>query len=218
MKPQPDPESAADAKTPAPAKTPAQAMVVEPAPSVLLKLAIELGPLLVFFGTNAAAGIYAGTASFMAATVVSLAVAWFSYHKLPIMPLVSGVIVLVFGGLTLYLRDDTFIKLKPTIVYTMFAILLAAGLLWRKPVLELLFGPVFTLTDEGWRKLTLRWALFFAAMAVVNELVWRNVSTDAWVSFKAFGFLPLTFLFAILQVPLMQRHGNEPAEQGKDAP
>jgi intracellular septation protein len=185
---------------------------------VLVKLAIELGPLLVFFGTNAAAGIYAGTAAFMAATLVSLLAAWFSYHKLPIMPIVSGVIVLVFGGLTLYLRDETFIKLKPTIVYTMFAALLVAGLLWKKPMLELLFGPVFTLTEEGWRKLTIRWALFFAAMAVVNELVWRNVSTDAWVSFKAFGFLPLTFLFAIAQVPLMQRHGQEPAEQGKDAP
>ena len=185
---------------------------------MLLKLAIELGPLLVFFGTNAAAGIYAGTAAFMAATIVSLVVAWLSYHKLPIMPIVSGVIVLVFGGLTLYLRDETFIKLKPTIVYTMFAVLLAAGLLWKKPMLELLFGPVFTLTEEGWRKLTIRWALFFAVMAVVNELVWRNVSTDAWVSFKAFGFLPLTFLFAVAQVPLMQRHGTEPAEQGKDAP
>ncbi|HTP37329.1 MAG TPA: septation protein A [Methyloceanibacter sp.] len=194
------------------------AKTIEPAPSVLLKLAIELGPLLVFFGTNAAAGIYAGTAAFMAATLVSLLAAWFSYHKLPIMPIVSGVIVLVFGGLTLYLRDETFIKLKPTIVYTMFAALLVAGLLWKKPMLELLFGPVFTLTEEGWRKLTIRWALFFAAMAVVNELVWRNVSTDTWVSFKAFGFLPLTFLFAIAQVPLMQRHGQEPAEQGKDAP
>jgi intracellular septation protein len=218
MKPQPDPKTASAAEAPAATKTGAEAKAIEPAPSVLLKLAIELGPLLVFFGTNAAAGIYAGTAAFMVATIVSLAVAWFSYHKLPIMPLVSGVIVLVFGGLTLYLRDETFIKLKPTIVYTLFAVLLAAGLMWKKPVLELLFGPVFTLTDEGWRKLTLRWALFFAVMAVVNELVWRNVSTDAWVSFKAFGFLPLTFLFAVLQVPLMQRHGNEPAEQGKDAP
>ena len=212
MKPQPDPESSA------PAKTAEQAKTIEPAPSVLLKLAIELGPLLVFFGTNAAAGIYAGTAAFMAATIVSLAAAWFAYHKLPIMPLVSGVIVLVFGGLTLYLRDETFIKLKPTIVYTLFAVLLTAGLIWKKPVLELLFGPVFTLTEAGWRKLTLRWALFFAVMAVVNELVWRNVSTDAWVSFKAFGFLPLTFLFAVLQVPLMQRYSTEPAEQSKDVP
>jgi intracellular septation protein len=201
MKRQPEPNTGAPAK----ADTSGAAL--------LQKLAIELGPLLVFFGTNAAAGIYAGTAAFMVATLISLAVAWLRYHKLPIMPLVSGVIVLVFGGLTLYLRDETFIKLKPTIVYSMFAILLAAGLLMKKPMLELLLGPVFNLTEEGWRKLTLRWALFFVAMAVLNELVWRNVSTDTWVSFKAFGFLPLTFLFAVAQVPLMQRHG-EPVEEG----
>ena len=176
------------------------------------KLAIELGPLLVFFGTNAAAGIYVATAVFMAATLVALGVAWWRYHKIPVMPLVSGAVVLVFGTLTLYLRDDTFIKLKPTIVYSMFAVLLAAGLLMKKPMLELLLGPVFNLTEEGWRKLTLRWALFFVAMAVLNELIWRNVSTDAWVSFKAFGFLPLTFLFALAQVPLMHRHGEPLAE------
>ncbi len=210
MKPQPD------VKTKVPAKAAEAKLATEPAPSVLLKLAIELGPLLVFFGTNAAAGIYAGTAAFMAATVISLCAAWFSYHKVPVMPLVSGVIVLVFGGLTLYLRDDTFIKLKPTIVYTMFAALLAAGLMWKKPMLELLFGPMFTLTEKGWRKLTVRWAVFFAAMAVLNEIVWRNFSTDVWVSFKAFGFLPLTFLFAIAQMPLMQRHGTEPAGEGPD--
>ncbi len=171
-------------------------------PALWPKLAIELGPLLVFFAGNAVAGIYAGTAAFMVATLISLAVARLRYHKLPVMPLVSGVIVLVFGGLTLYLRDDTFIKLKPTIVYSMFAVLLAVGLLLKKPLLELLFGPVFALTEEGWRKLTVRWAAFFVAMAVVNEIVWRNFSTDAWVSFKAFGFLPLTFLFALAQVPL----------------
>jgi intracellular septation protein len=162
------------------------------------------------------AGIYAGTAAFMAATLLSLAVAWLRYHKVPVMPLVSGAIVLVFGGLTLYLRDETFIKLKPTIVYSMFAVLLAAGLLMKKPMLELLLGPVFNLTEEGWRKLTLRWALFFVAMAVLNELIWRNVSTDAWVSFKAFGFLPLTFLFALAQVPLMHRHGERLAETNSE--
>jgi intracellular septation protein len=123
-----------------------------------------------------------------------------------VMPLVSGAVVLVFGTLTLYLRDDTFIKLKPTIVYLTFAAFLGAGLLLRKPVLELLLGSVFNLTEPGWRKLTLRWALFFIAMAVLNEFVWRNVSTDAWVSFKAFGFLPLTFVFAMAQMPLMQRY------------
>ena len=175
-------------------------------PPLPIKLAIELGPLLIFFGTNALYGIYAGTAAFMVATIVSLGIAWFLYHKLPVMPLVSAVVVLAFGALTLYLQDDTFIKLKPTIVYLTFAAFLGAGLLLRKPVLELLLGSVFNLTEPGWRKLTLRWALFFIAMAVLNELVWRNVSTDVWVSFKAFGFLPLTFLFALAQVPLMQRY------------
>ena len=180
---------------------------VESEQSVAAKLLIELGPLLVFFGVNAAYGIFAGTGAFMAATVISLGYAWWRYRKVPVMPLVSAVIVLAFGGLTLYLRDETFIKLKPTIVYAMFAVLLLAGLAFRKPVLALLFGPVFNLTEEGWRKLTVRWALFFVAMAMLNEFVWRNFSTDTWVSFKAFGFLPITFLFAMAQVPLMQRYG-----------
>jgi intracellular septation protein len=185
------------------------------------KLAIELGPLLVFFAANAAAGIYAATASFMAVTLVALAVAWWRYHKLPMMLLVSAAVVFVFGTLTLYLRDDTFIKLKPTIVYLAFAAFLAGGLLLKKPVLELLLGSVFNLTEPGWRKLTARWALFFIAMAALNELVWRNVSTDTWVSFKAFGFLPLTFLFALSQMPLMHRYSDAeaakiPGETPKD--
>lgn len=188
-------------------KAPARSKAEEPAQSVVAKLAVELGPLLVFFGVNAAAGIYAGTAAFMAATSLSLGFAWWRYRKVPVMPLVSAALVLTFGGLTLYLHDDTFIKLKPTIVYTIFAALLLGGLVFRKPVLELLFGPVFNLTEEGWRTLSLRWALFFLAMAVLNEFVWRNFSTNIWVSFKAFGFLPLTFLFAMAQVPLLQRCG-----------
>ena len=211
MKPQPETEPVAKPVVKPVAKP------VEPAQSVAAKLIIELGPLLVFFGVNAAAGIFVGTAAFMAATVVSLGFAWWRYHKVPVMPLVSAVIVVAFGGLTLYLQDDTFIKLKPTIVYTMFAVLLVGGLVTRKPVLELLFGPVFNLTDEGWRKLSLRWAIFFVAMAVLNEFVWRNFSTDTWVSFKAFGFLPITFLFAMAQVPLMQRYGvpeSEASDQG----
>ena len=203
-------------KRPPKRKVRAQAEHADSQPALLPKLAIELGPLLVFFAGNAIAGIYAGTAAFMAATVISLAVARFRYHKVPVMPLVSGVIVLVFGGLTLYLQNDTFIKLKPTIVYAMFAALLLGGLVVRKPVLELLFGPVFTLTEEGWRKLTLRWTAFFIAMAIVNELVWRNFSTDAWVSFKAFGFLPLTLLFALAQTPLLQRHGEPPSAEPGD--
>jgi len=175
--------------------------------SVATKLLIEVGPLLVFFGVNAFYGIFAGTAAFMVVTVLSLGLAWWLYRKVAVMPLVSAVIVLLFGGLTLYLQDETFIKLKPTIVYVMFAILLVGGLLAQKPVLALLFGPVFNLTDEGWQKLTIRWAVFFVAMALLNEFVWRNFSTDTWVSFKAFGFLPITFVFTMAQVPLMQRYG-----------
>ena len=186
---------------------------VAPAGALAIKLAIELGPLLVFFAANAAGGIYVATATFMVASLVALVYAGWRYHKLPVMPLVSGAVVLVFGGLTLYLRDETFIKLKPTIVYLIFAGLLLAGLLLRKPVLELLFGPLLSLTDQGWRKLTLRWAAFFIVMAVVNEAVWRNFSTDIWVSFKAFGFLPLTFLFAAAQIPLMQRYSVTPAPE-----
>ena len=177
--------------------------------SVVGKLLIELGPLLVFFGVNAAYGIFVGTAAFMVATVISLGLAWWLYRKVPVMPVVSAGLVLAFGGLTLYLQDDIFIKLKPTIVYTMFAILLIGGLLAQKPVLALLFGPVFNLTPEGWRKLTIRWAIFFVAMALLNEFVWRNFSTDTWVSFKAFGFLPITFVFAMSQVPLMQRYSAD---------
>lgn len=174
------------------------------------KLIIELGPLIVFFAANAIAGIYAGTAAFMAATLVALAAARLLHRKIPVMLLISGVLVLIFGGLTVFLRDETFIKLKPTIVYSMFAFVFAAGLLLKKPLLELLFGPAFALTEEGWRKLTVRWIVFFVAMALINEFVWRNFSTDIWVSFKVFGFLPLTLLFALLQVPLLQRHGLPP--------
>ena len=183
-------------------------------PALPMKLLIELGPLLVFFAGNAVGGIYVATAAFMAATLLSLAFARLRYHKVPAMPLVSAVVVLVFGGLTLYLQDEIFIKLKPTIVYSMFALLLGAGLLLRKPLLELLFGPVFSLSAEGWRKLTFRWMVFFAAMAILNEIVWRNFSTDTWVSFKALGFLPLTFLFAIAQLPLLQRHGEAARSAG----
>ena len=200
------PQSEIETKAPADNKPVVGDKPVEPAQSVLAKLAVELGPLLVFFGTNAAAGIYVGTGAFMVATLLSLGFAWWRYRKVPIMPLVSAALVLTFGGLTIYLHDDTFIKLKPTIVYTLFAVLLVAGLVMRRPVLQALFGPVFNLTEQGWRKLSLRWAVFFVAMAVLNEYVWRNFSTDIWVSFKAFGFLPITFLFAIAQVPLMQRY------------
>ena len=129
------------------------------------------------------------------------------FGKLATMPLVSGFFVITFGGLTLYLQDETFIKVKPTIVNVLFAAILYGGLLFGKPLLQHLFGDEFRLTDEGWRKLTFRWASFFVLLAILNEIVWRNMSNDAWVAFKAFGILPLTLVFAISQIGLLKRYG-----------
>ena len=172
----------------------------------LLKLALELGPLGVFFLANQRAGIFTGTAIFVAATLASLASHYALVRKLPIMPMVSGVVVVVFGGLTLLLQDELFIKLKPTIVNTLFGLVLLGGLAFGKPLLALVLDSMFDLTDEGWRKLTLRWALFFFVLAALNEIVWRTQSTDFWVSFKVFGIMPLTMTFALAQTPLLMRH------------
>jgi len=172
----------------------------------LLKLAVELGPLLVFFLMNARAGIFWGTGCFIVATLASLVASRILFGRIPVMPLVSAVVVVVFGGLTLWLQDDLFIKLKPTIVNSIFATVLFGGLLFGKSLLSYLFGDVFALTDEGWRKLTFRWACFFVFLAVLNEFAWRLLTTDQWVSFKVFGIMPITMVFAISQVGLLQRH------------
>ncbi|MFL5095865.1 MAG: septation protein A [Xanthobacteraceae bacterium] len=171
-----------------------------------LKLALDIGPLILFFIGNARWGIFPATAIFMVAILVALAVSYALIRRLPVMALVSAVIVTVFGGLTLVLHDETFIKVKPTIIYALFGATLLFGLISRKPLLEMVFDSVFHLTEEGWRKLTLRWCVFFFAMAVLNEFVWRNFSTDTWVSFKLFGAVPLTFLFAAAQYPLLMKH------------
>jgi intracellular septation protein len=144
--------------------------------------------------------------------LIALAVAYAKTRRIEVMPLVTAVIVVIFGGLTLILHNDTFIKLKPTIIYALFGGTLVAGLLFGKSFLGILFNSVFDLTDEGWRKLTWRWAFFFFALAVLNEIVWRNFSTDFWVSFKLFGVVPLTFLFGALQYPLLTKYarGNKP--------
>jgi intracellular septation protein len=181
-------------------------MTEKPQLSPGLKLVLDIGPLVLFFVVNGRWGIFAATAAFMVAIVIALAVSYAMTRHLPTMPLVTAGIVLVFGGLTIALQDETFIKVKPTLVYLLFGAVLAGGLAFGKSLLALVFDQVFHLTEEGWRKLTLRWALFFFALAVLNEIVWRNFSTDFWVSFKLFGFVPLTFVFAALQYPLLTKY------------
>ncbi len=178
----------------------------------LLKLALDLGPLALFFFANTRYGIFVATATFMVAVLAALAVSFAMTRQLPIMPVLTAVIVVVFGGLTLILHDATFIKVKPTIIYALFGAILIGGLIFKKPLLGVVFDSMFDLTDEGWRKLTLRWAIFFLVLAVLNEIVWRNTSTNVWVDFKVFGVTPLTLIFGALQVPLLKRYAIEPAE------
>ena len=174
-----------------------------------LKFALEIGPLLVFFFVNARVDIFWATGAFMTALAVSLATMYLLARRLPVLPLVTGVFVLVFGGLTLILHDELFIKLKPTIVNALFGVILLGGLLAGKSFLKSLLGEAFQMTEEGWRVLTFRWALFFFVLAVLNEIVWRNTTTDEWVSFKVFGIMPLTILFSLTQLPTMFRHRIE---------
>ncbi|MAS12405.1 MAG: septation protein A [Nitratireductor sp.] len=190
----------------------------------ILKLALELGPLMVFFFANSrgewlverfpALGslggpLFVATALFMAATAIALTASWVLTRTLPIMPLVSGVVVFVFGALTLYLHSEIFIKMKPTIVNTLFGAVLLGGLAFGKSLLGYVFDSAFKLDAEGWRKLTLRWGLFFIFLAVVNEVVWRMFSTDTWVAFKVWGIMPITILFTMSQMPLIMKHSLE---------
>lgn len=172
----------------------------------LVRLALDLGPLIIFFLVNARADLFWATGAFMAAMAAALAVTFIATRHIPPMPLITAVFVAVFGSLTLWLQDETFIKIKPTLVYALFALILAAGLALRRTFLKPLLGAMLALTDTGWRKLTWRWAGFFLVLAILNELLWRNVSTDTWVAFKTFGFLPLTIVFALAQIGLIRRH------------
>lgn len=174
-----------------------------------IRPALELGPLAIFFAVNASAGIFAATGAFMVAIVVSLIVTWRLEGRLPALPLFTAVLVLVFGGLTLALEDEAFIKLKPTLFYAASALILAAGALRGRWYLARLLGDGLALSEAGWRALTRRWIVFLFAMAALNEVLWRALSTDTWVALKVFGFLPLTLVFVMAQMPLMERHQLE---------
>jgi intracellular septation protein len=193
----------------------------------LLKLVLEMGPLIAFFAANSRphwfkpllepflsgavlegprAGIFIATAVFMVAMSLSLVLSRVLVGKLPIMPIVSGVVVLIFGALTLWLQDESFIKLKPTIVNSLFGAILLGALAFGKPLLPIVLDSVFQLDHEGWKTLTFRWGLFFLFLALLNEIVWRHFSTDAWVAFKVWGVMPITMIFALAQTPLIMRH------------
>ena len=180
-------------------------------PHPMFKLATELGPLLVFFVASAKFNLFVATGAFMVAIVAAMIASYVVVRHIPIMAIVTAVIVLVFGTLTLVLHDETFIKVKPTIIYGLFAAILGGGLLFGRSFIAILFNQMFNLTPKGWRILTMRWALFFLGMAVLNEVVWRTQSTDFWVAFKAFGAVPITAVFAMLQMPLINRHSIAPA-------
>lgn len=198
----------------------------------LTKLALELGPLVVFFIVNAqgenilaafpglqaifSSAIIFATAVFMVAMVISLVLSKIIMKRIPMMPLVTGVVVLVFGGMTIYFQDALFIKLKPTITNVLFGSVLLGGLLFGQSLLRYVFGEVYKLKDRGWYLLTLRWGLFFFFLALVNEIVWRNFSDDFWVAFKVWGIMPITMVFAMAQMPLLTRYAPDPVE-GKQA-
>ncbi len=193
-------------------ETPVTETVAQPrrkALNPILKFALELGPLALFFIVYSRVGIFAATGILMASVLVTLGVSYAMLRRIPIMPLITAVIVLIFGSLTLVLHDETLIKIKPTALYILFGAALFVGLWLNKPLLKILFDGALHVTDEGWRKLTWRWAFFFLALAVLNEIVWRTQTTDMWVKFKTFGFLPLTLLFALAQAPLMMKYESK---------
>lgn len=171
-----------------------------------VKHLVDWGPLIAFFVTFKVSGLMQATAVLIVATVVLTGLGYALTRKIQPMPLVTLVVVGVFGGLTLWLQDETFIKMKPTIILGLFAAVLLGGLAMGKPPLKLLMGSALELDDTGWRKLTLRFALFFAVIAALNEIVWRTQSTDLWVDFKVFGILALNVVFMLTQIPLIKRH------------
>ena len=176
-------------------------------PPSWLKPATDYAPLAVFLLAYLTWGLIPATAALMVTAAAGITASLLITRRVPVMPLVTAVIIGIFGGLTLWLNDETFIKMKPTIVEGLFAVVLFGGLAVGRPLLKPLFGTAWQLDEVGWRRLTFRFACFFAAMAGLNEIVWRTQSTDFWVAFKVFGIIGLTVVFALTQAPLMMRHG-----------
>ena len=175
----------------------------------IYKLIIDIGPLAVFFIFYTRSGLQDAIMPLMIATVIAVIISYLLERKIPIMPTLGAGVVLIFGGLTIYFNDETFIKMKPTIINAVFAIILYGGIILKKPLLKYLLGAALKLEDQGWKILTQRWIAFFIALAILNEIVWRTQSTDIWVNFKVFAILPITFIFTITQFPLIKKYQIE---------
>ena len=173
------------------------------------KLLIDIGPLAVFFIFYSRGDLKSAIIPFMIATIIAVLFSYIMEKKIPVMPTVGAFIILIFGGLTIYFDNEVFFKMKPTIINLLFALILYGGVIVKKPLLKLLLGAAIKLEDEGWKILTQRWISFFIALAVLNEIVWRTQSTDIWVNFKVFGFLPITFIFTMTQFPLIKKYQIE---------
>ena len=172
----------------------------------IYKILIDIGPLAVFFIFYTRSGLQASILPLMIATVIAVLFSYILEKKIPIMPTVGAGIVLIFGGLTIYFDNEVFIKMKPTIINLVFAVILYGGMLIKKPLLKILLGAALKLEEEGWKILTYRWIGFFIALAILNEIVWRTQSTDIWVNFKVFAILPITFIFTMTQFPLIKKY------------
>ena len=180
------------------------------------KLVLDVLPLVTFFAGYKWLGLFPATALLLAVTLCILIFTYIAEHRIALSPLITGIVVAVFGGLTLWLRDERFIKIKPTLINLTFAAILLGGYAFKKGLLKSLFGTAFQLTERGWRLLSLRWGLFFLALAALNEYVWRHYSTDTWVNFKVFGLLGLTLIFAIIQTAFIQRHSLPSSEKNSN--
>ena len=173
------------------------------------KLLIDIGPLAVFFIFYIRSDLRSAILPFMIATVISVLFSYIIEKKIPVMPTVGAIIILIFGGLTIYFDNDIFFKMKPTIINLLFAGILYGGVILNKPLLRYLLGAALKLQDEGWEILTKRWIGFFIALAILNEIIWRTQSTDIWVNFKVFGMLPLTFIFTLAQFTIIKKYQIE---------
>ena len=172
----------------------------------LIKSLIEIIPLILFFIVNAKYGIIFATKTFVITTLIALIISYLYFKKISTLLLITTFLVLIFGGLTIFFKDPTFIKLKPTIVYFLFSLFLFVGLALKKNFLQIYLSNLIKINDTGWNILTKRWGIFFLLMALLNETIWRNFSTDFWVAFKVFGFLPLTIIFTLLQQNLIKKY------------